>query len=420
MNIYIPYTARLPSAYQEVEYIETTGTQYITTSITPNTNTQVEVKIEVTTTAMDKTIFGTNRWSTYYHLTPYSNAWYYWLNGVESHAWTYSNVVWTQYEVVYNNSNSQLSINWTEVWSTSWTTSTNPLEIAKRASDNTKWVFKYFYFNVYDKSESKYIMKLIPCYRKSDSVIWMYDLVNNQFYTNSWTGTFSKGNDVTMSVLKNIYIGEYGWKPWENTVAYYKFDWNLNDSTENHLNLTNDGSVSYNTSPKSLNLWTSTWLYNTSNTDLFNHDWTYNIRVYLNALPTPDTWVLFSIGWSWTRKMICCWIGTGGAVRLDFWGDDHAGSTILQTWKRYNLCWTYNYSSRNYKTYINNTIDMNASLWSQYSISATEIRIGKFPAWVSDNWRINWKISNAILENIERQAQEISDYYNLTKSNYWL
>ena len=37
----------------------------------------------------------------------------------------------------------------------------------------------------------------------------MYDLVNNQFYTNSWTGTFSKGNDVTMSELKNAYIGEY-------------------------------------------------------------------------------------------------------------------------------------------------------------------------------------------------------------------
>ena len=208
MNIYLPYT-RLPSEYQEVEYIGTTGTQYITTSITPNTNTQVEVKIEVTTTAMDKTIFGTNRWSTYYHLTPYSNTWYYWLNGSESHAWTYSNVVWTQYEVVYNNSNSQLSINWTEVWSTSWTTSTNPLEIAKRASDNTKWVFKYFYFNVYNKSTSEYLLKLVPCYRKSDNVIWMYDLVNNQFYTNSWTGTFSKGNDVTMPVLKNIYIGEY-------------------------------------------------------------------------------------------------------------------------------------------------------------------------------------------------------------------
>lgn len=37
---------------------------------------------------------------------------------------------------------------------------------------------------------------LIPCYRKSDSTIGLYDLVNNQFYTNSGSGTFTKGPDV--------------------------------------------------------------------------------------------------------------------------------------------------------------------------------------------------------------------------------
>ena len=37
---------------------------------------------------------------------------------------------------------------------------------------------------------------LIPCYRKADSVIGMYDIVNDVFYTNDGTGTFTKGADV--------------------------------------------------------------------------------------------------------------------------------------------------------------------------------------------------------------------------------
>ena len=37
---------------------------------------------------------------------------------------------------------------------------------------------------------------LVPCYRKSDNVIGMYDKVSRKFYTNAGTGTFGKGADV--------------------------------------------------------------------------------------------------------------------------------------------------------------------------------------------------------------------------------
>lgn len=40
------------------------------------------------------------------------------------------------------------------------------------------------------------IRNFIPCYRKSDSVIGLYDTVGKQFYTNSGTGSFSKGANV--------------------------------------------------------------------------------------------------------------------------------------------------------------------------------------------------------------------------------
>lgn len=37
---------------------------------------------------------------------------------------------------------------------------------------------------------------LYPCYRKADGVAGMYDIVNNVFYTNAGTGTFIVGADV--------------------------------------------------------------------------------------------------------------------------------------------------------------------------------------------------------------------------------
>lgn len=40
------------------------------------------------------------------------------------------------------------------------------------------------------------IRELIPCYRKEDGEIGMFDTINKVFYTNAGTGTFSKGNDV--------------------------------------------------------------------------------------------------------------------------------------------------------------------------------------------------------------------------------
>lgn len=40
------------------------------------------------------------------------------------------------------------------------------------------------------------VTNLIPCYRKSDDVIGMYDTVNDIFYTNAGTGVFTKGGNV--------------------------------------------------------------------------------------------------------------------------------------------------------------------------------------------------------------------------------
>jgi hypothetical protein len=40
------------------------------------------------------------------------------------------------------------------------------------------------------------VQDFVPCYRKADGVIGMYDLVTDTFFTNAGTGTFTKGADV--------------------------------------------------------------------------------------------------------------------------------------------------------------------------------------------------------------------------------
>lgn len=50
-------------------------------------------------------------------------------------------------------------------------------------------------FEYYDKDDVL-ICSLLPCYRKSDGVIGMYDTVRQQFLTNVGSGSFTKGADV--------------------------------------------------------------------------------------------------------------------------------------------------------------------------------------------------------------------------------
>jgi hypothetical protein len=210
------YTGRLPSAYQEVERIGTSWSQWIDTwfVISWVTWIQTETKIAVNTTSQNIPIFWSyspnynsstpTSWK-YYHLTPYSNKWYFWKNGSEWNGGSYSATVWKQYEIVYNNSSNYLNVDWSNVVSVSWTTwPTSPytytIAISRRGTarswDVFYWRWNYYYFNIYNRNTNTYERQMIPCYRKSDNVIWMYDIVNWVFYTNNGSWTFTKWNDV--------------------------------------------------------------------------------------------------------------------------------------------------------------------------------------------------------------------------------
>lgn len=246
-----PWGSRLPSAYQEVEWIWTTWSQFINTWVNLWTTwIQVETKITVNTTSLWSywlpvfwNYYNWDPWSVesakYYNLTPYNNSWYFWTyNNSSWYAWTYSTTIWTQYTIVFNNSSNYFTVNWTNMASVSWAkaySSLYTLAISRRWTIRSWDVFygqfNYHYFKVYDRNTWAYVRDMIPCYRKSDNVIWMYDLINNQFYTNNWTWTFTKWADVNYDYtpIKAVYYGSINIRPsqmsWYQKVEYIANSW---------------------------------------------------------------------------------------------------------------------------------------------------------------------------------------------------
>lgn len=73
----------------------------------------------------------------------------------------------------------------------SW--SNKPFVLWQNPSNNTARG-RIYYARLYQQGNLLY--DFVPCYRKVDGVIGMYDLVNKVFKTNAGSGTFTKGADV--------------------------------------------------------------------------------------------------------------------------------------------------------------------------------------------------------------------------------
>lgn len=77
-----------------------------------------------------------------------------------------------------------------------WSTIVNEVDFVIRLLSDAN--FRLYSTKIY-KWWNEYL-DLVPCYRKSDWEIWLYDLVNDVFYTNQWSWTFSKWNDIGGSI----------------------------------------------------------------------------------------------------------------------------------------------------------------------------------------------------------------------------
>lgn len=182
----------LPSAYQEVEYIQSTGSQYLITDITPKPTQEYYIKASFQS-EINQVGFGSRTSGTYSSST---NQVYFNMSGGD-------------YTIYLGSKSNRLTrptetggvveydINHTDYLSNCDGTGTRPFYIF--ALNNLGSAYPGSQMKIYKltiKENGLYVLDLIPCYRKSDNVVGMYDTVSGTFLTNQGRGTFLKGSDV--------------------------------------------------------------------------------------------------------------------------------------------------------------------------------------------------------------------------------
>ncbi|MCQ2568524.1 MAG: hypothetical protein MJ163_02920, partial [Alphaproteobacteria bacterium] len=189
--------------YTRVEYIQSSGTQYIKTSIIADLNTKADIKFAKTQENGYSAVFGARTSAT----SRAFNAWVPLSSGfiganLSSNGSIASNVHCTTNTLyVLSLSGTQLSVNGniTTITSASsfttpgglWLFNTNGGGTSTSGTSNRVFVGKIYYFNVYQSDNL--VLELIPAKRNSDNVVGMWDTVSKTFFTNAGTGSFIAG-----------------------------------------------------------------------------------------------------------------------------------------------------------------------------------------------------------------------------------
>ena len=242
-------TVLLPSEYTEVDYIEGTGTQYIDTGVVAKTTTTYDLYASFPELpSATRGIIGVletgsfGRWNLYLSGNGYISVGY-------SGSYYNSTVIPTlntKYHLVQTPTEFKIGNNSIVQYTVTSASSSSNVYIYKRnyTSDTTCVKMKLYSCKIYDGDTL--VRDFKPCYRNSDSVVGLYDLVNDVFYTNAGTGSFTYGATYSTPTPSPDYPQEV------NVVEGYKNLFDINGEyttnsasatiTNNTLKITSSGA----------------------------------------------------------------------------------------------------------------------------------------------------------------------------------
>ena len=200
----LTFAVKLPSEYQPIEYIQSTGTQYINSKHRTGPNTGIKTTFQFTSTTRQQRLYGNDHDSSSFLLS-YSM----YLNGSDKWAYAFKNGAgnWASTDIATNTNKHTWTFNVTlgsytmdsttkSIASTTRTNTANCDMAILADSRGTDGVSLYasaklYSFLIYESGSV--VKDFVPCYRKSDGVAGLYELKTKEFYTNAGTGEFTKG-----------------------------------------------------------------------------------------------------------------------------------------------------------------------------------------------------------------------------------
>ena len=199
---YSPTLGRLPTDYMELDYIESDGNQYIDSNVTLNMNTDgYEIKCQSTNSGQNGMVLGDWVNGSYYY-------WLYYYTGSGSVRMYLTNSSATQlyYETGIGNTNMDpitykfdkkcMYYNGKSIYSKADTFATPQgtcTLFRAKGTDGNNYSFKgrIYYCKLYQNG--KLVRDLVPAKHRTTGILGMYDILNNHFYQNAGTGTFTAG-----------------------------------------------------------------------------------------------------------------------------------------------------------------------------------------------------------------------------------
>ena len=199
---------RLPSVYQETEYIQgriCANPAYIDTLYIPTVNTKLRVKFSPDNNNRNG-FFGARKDPYRFYCATFSYGSQV-SCGMTVNTWPSTKLSLSNgsiYDATIQNGQSNINgtvISTPSISASQWSDTIGTIQLWSLASFETfepDATAKYYLCQIWENDVL--VCDFVPCYRKSDNEPGMYDLVSRTFFTNAGTGEFTVGPDVIDSI----------------------------------------------------------------------------------------------------------------------------------------------------------------------------------------------------------------------------
>lgn len=184
----------LPDGYTQVEYIQSSGTQYIDTGVRPNHNSTIAIDAEVLASSQDYWgMFGARNGSSMQFWVFYDRTKSSWCGRYSSNPnITISGAYAGRHRISLEKNVLKVDNSSSSTGTSSFSSNLTSYIFACNNSGSAQYMCNIKLYSAKVFSGSQLVCDFVPC--KNDSgVVGLYNAVNEQFYTNAGSGVFTGG-----------------------------------------------------------------------------------------------------------------------------------------------------------------------------------------------------------------------------------